>query len=245
MDAGWLKLYRSIRFWGWYSDPKVKAIFLDLLIDANTKNRIFKGSKVGRGESVTSLESLARRNGLSIQEVRTALKKLKRTGEISVCATNQYSLITVNNFEQYQGDDEGEQTQCAPVESEQKTETTEQPKSVQPPAIPIEWDKDVNVENFASFLKGESRTWREGAMMALRIGNDDKALDSLIDDFQANCIASGVKANKEKDVRSHFVNYARKALQAKRIESEKPKSKRSATDKFDKDISKKHFSDSW
>ena len=39
-----------------------------------------------------------------MQEVRTALKHLKSTGEITDKGYNKYRIITVNNWDLYQGD---------------------------------------------------------------------------------------------------------------------------------------------
>ena len=51
---------------------------------------------------VTSYEKLAVANGLTIQQTRTALKQLQLTGEIEYQTTNQYTVITVKNFNSYQ-----------------------------------------------------------------------------------------------------------------------------------------------
>jgi hypothetical protein len=43
--------------------------------------------------------------GLSEQQVRTALTKLKSTGEITSIATNKYTLVTIENWASYQSPD--------------------------------------------------------------------------------------------------------------------------------------------
>ena len=40
--------------------------------------------------------------GLSVQNVRTSLNKLKSTHEITSKTTNKYTYITINNFNDYQ-----------------------------------------------------------------------------------------------------------------------------------------------
>ena len=42
--------------------------------------------------------------GLTVQKIRTALTKLKSTGELTVKTTNKFSIITVTNYELYQSD---------------------------------------------------------------------------------------------------------------------------------------------
>lgn len=99
---GWIKLYRKLTDWEWYDDAVVKAVFIDLLILANHQDNTWHGQTVKRGSLVTSLATIAGRNGLSIQQVRTALNKLEKTGEINKQTTNKNTLIIVLNYEQYQ-----------------------------------------------------------------------------------------------------------------------------------------------
>lgn len=99
---GWIKLYRKLTDWEWYDDAVVKAVFIDLLILANHQDNTWHGQTVKRGSLVTSLATIAGRNGLSIQQVRTALDKLEKTGEINKQATNKNTLIIVLNYERYQ-----------------------------------------------------------------------------------------------------------------------------------------------
>ena len=55
-----------------------------------------------RGELITTLPSLAQELGFSVQNIRTALKHLEMTGEISERKTNRYRIIKVNNYDKYQ-----------------------------------------------------------------------------------------------------------------------------------------------
>lgn len=60
------------------------------------------GETIPRGSFVTSLDSLAKELGLTVQEVRTALKHLISTGELTSKSNNKYRIITVENYELYQ-----------------------------------------------------------------------------------------------------------------------------------------------
>lgn len=99
---GYIKLFRKLVDWEWYGDPVVKSVFIDLLINANYKVKQWQGQTVNPGELVTSVSSIAERNGLSVQQVRTALKKLEKTGEINKRSTNKNTLIIVLNYRRYQ-----------------------------------------------------------------------------------------------------------------------------------------------
>ena len=99
---GWIKVHRKLVDWEWYNDINVKVVFLHLLLTANHKEKQWKGQTILRGQKLTSIEHLADDVGLTIQQTRTALKKLKSTHEITIKTTNKNSLITIEKFNNYQ-----------------------------------------------------------------------------------------------------------------------------------------------
>ena len=102
ISRGYVRLFRQIDEWEWYDNPFVKAIFLHCLIKANDKAKKWRDLTLKRGQFVTSYEKLAAANGMTIQQTRTALKQLQLTNEIEYQSTNQYTVITVKNFNLYQ-----------------------------------------------------------------------------------------------------------------------------------------------
>jgi hypothetical protein len=103
--AGWLKLYRKLLKWEWYHDTNAKVLFLHLLLTANYEQAQCRGIIVCRGQVLTTIKGLSYELGLSVTQLRTAIRKLSSTGDISVTTSNKYTIITVTNFENYQGDD--------------------------------------------------------------------------------------------------------------------------------------------
>lgn len=101
-DKEYIKVFRKMLQWEWYTDSKTKALFLHCLLKANWKDTKWKGMVVKRGQFVTSLPSLSKETGLSIQEIRTALKHLKSTGELTDCVTRKFRIITVLFYDEYQ-----------------------------------------------------------------------------------------------------------------------------------------------
>lgn len=100
---GWIKLHRQLLEWEWYKDQNTKALFLHLLLIANFK----EGTKVlgfvlHKGQVITKLSKLSEETGLSVQQVRTALKHLLSSGEITQKVTNKFRIITVVNWAFYQ-----------------------------------------------------------------------------------------------------------------------------------------------
>ena len=119
---GYIKLYRKLIKWGWYQDNVVKSLFLHCLLMASFRDFDWMGKRLKAGQFITSYKSLSKDLGFSIQQVRTALKKLESTGEITSKSTNKYSVITVMNWENYQVDDIEDNTLSnIPSTNEQQT----------------------------------------------------------------------------------------------------------------------------
>ena len=103
---GYIKLFRKFTDWEWYNNINVKIVFLHLLLIANHKEKQWQGIKIDKGQVLTSLEHLSKEVGLTVQQTRTALTKLKSTYEITSKSTNKYTLITLVNWGKYQLDKE-------------------------------------------------------------------------------------------------------------------------------------------
>ena len=101
-EQGWVKLHRKFINWEWYDEPTVKSVFIDLILNANHQAAAWHGHEIEKGSFVTSVADIAARNGLTTQQVRSALKKLEKTGEISKKATNKNTLIIVLGYAKYQ-----------------------------------------------------------------------------------------------------------------------------------------------
>ena len=101
-NISFVKLYRKILGWEWYTDVPVKTLFIHLLIVANRYPTRWRGQEIKAGQKITSIANLAEETGLTLQQTRTALKKLEKNGELSIKSTNKFTLITVENYTRYQ-----------------------------------------------------------------------------------------------------------------------------------------------
>ena len=99
---GFIKIHRKMLTWGWYSDSVTKVVFLHLILTANFREQEWMGKTISPGQAVTSYAKLAADLGFSVKQVRTALEKLKKTGEVTIQSTNKYTIITIENWEKYQ-----------------------------------------------------------------------------------------------------------------------------------------------
>lgn len=100
--SGHIKIDRRILRWEWYRDRNTFKLFIHLILRANWKDGRFQGVEIPRGSLASSYQNLANETGLSVQNVRTAVKKLKDTGELTVSRQAKFSVFTVKNYDKYQ-----------------------------------------------------------------------------------------------------------------------------------------------
>ena len=109
-SKGWIALHRKLldkAIWT-ESTPEQKVILITLLLMANhaEKEWEWQGQKyvAKPGQFVTSLSKIAEvcGEGISFQNVRTALKRFEKYGFLTNESTNKNRLITINNWAFYQ-----------------------------------------------------------------------------------------------------------------------------------------------
>jgi len=108
--AGYVKLYRQMETWEWYLDVNTTKLFIHCLLRANHKPKKWQGETIETGSFITSLDKLSAETGLSVREIRTSLKRLKSTHEVTHETTSQYSVINVVKWADYQGQDDDSDT---------------------------------------------------------------------------------------------------------------------------------------
>lgn len=119
MDRGWIKIHRSlVKHPIWlHSTPEQCKILITLLMMANYYPNSWdwggKQFEVKEGQFVTSFRNLAKEcgDGISLQNVRTALKRFEKLGFLTHESTHHGLLITIENWGLYQGCDEEPNTQ--------------------------------------------------------------------------------------------------------------------------------------
>lgn len=104
-SKAWIKLNRNILKWECFKDPNVCHLWIYILLSANAFPNEWKGTKIKAGQFITSREHLSEETGLTVSQVRTALKILTERESIridTVKGKGGYTIITVLNYEQYQ-----------------------------------------------------------------------------------------------------------------------------------------------
>lgn len=99
---GYIKLHRSLLDWNWYDDVNTTRLFLHLLLTVNYEEKQWGKEVIKRGSRATGYVTLSRETGLTIQQVRTAVKHLELTGELTRKKEAKYTVFTINNYDKYQ-----------------------------------------------------------------------------------------------------------------------------------------------
>ena len=126
--SGFVKLNRGLNKWGWKTDPNMVALWVHLLTNASYEKNEFMGIKLEPGQLVTGRKKLSCETGISQRTIRTCLKYLKSTNEVTIKATPKYTIITITKWKEYQGRDQVSDQQVTskrPTSDQQVTTTKE------------------------------------------------------------------------------------------------------------------------
>jgi len=104
--SGWIKIHRKFLDWEWFNKSEAVHLFLYMLLKANHKDNKWQGNDVKRGQFISSLGNISSATGITIQQIRTILKKLEKTNEIVVKSTSQFTIVTICKYECYQDENE-------------------------------------------------------------------------------------------------------------------------------------------
>lgn len=105
-SKGFVKLDRKILDWEWYKNQNTKAVFIHCLLKANYKEKKYQGITIPRGSFLSSENTLAKELNLSRQNIRTAIKHLILTKELTKKLTKvqgtECTLFIVQKYDLYQ-----------------------------------------------------------------------------------------------------------------------------------------------
>ena len=99
----WVKIYRRLLDWEHFTEPTVLAVWMYLLLSAETKTRPLRGRRVTCGEVQTSYREMSAVTGLSHNTVKAAIGKLIASGEIRVETSIAGTRIMILKFSTFQG----------------------------------------------------------------------------------------------------------------------------------------------
>jgi hypothetical protein len=192
---GWIKLYRQLTnkaIWK-CSTPEQKVVLITLLLMADHKGNEWEwqGKKhiTKPGQFITSLKSIAEKagQGISIQNVRSSLKKFEKYEFLTNKSTKTGRLITIVNWEFYQAKSEESTDKSTNDQQRGNNEVTTNKN-----------DKECKEDIYSVFFetlwklypnkKGKSTVSKKSKKAIYEIGIEKmtKAIDNYKKDLQAN-----------------------------------------------------------
>ena len=103
-----LKLHRSILESAVFSDAETLRLWIYLLCKAATTDRqiLVEGKVVNlkRGQLITGRKKISEQLKMAESKVYRTLKTLETLGNVNIKPNNKFSLVTIENWEKFQGD---------------------------------------------------------------------------------------------------------------------------------------------
>ena len=158
--SGWIKIHRQIIDWEWFTDTTTFRVFLQLLLKANHKEKKYRGMVLKVGTIITSRDILAFETSLSVQQVRTALDKLKSTNEITIKTSSQGTIIEVVNYSKYQIVT-NEVTNKQPTSNQQVTTNKNEKKEKN--------EKEVILDSWIEYRKSAKKTLTQQSIKSILV----------------------------------------------------------------------------
>lgn len=122
---GWIKLYRKSLKSSVFDKPIVWKVWCWCLLKAThvEYKMPFKGADmvIESGQFVTGIEQASYELGMNPQQYRTAIKYLKSTNRITSKSTNKFTVITVENWDNFQSENLTNQQTNKPITNQQPT----------------------------------------------------------------------------------------------------------------------------
>ena len=101
-DYSWIKLPRTFCDWRWYKDSHMVLLYLHIILHASFSDKEIGEVVIKRGQMLTSYAQLCNNTGLSLQTVRTCIKKLLKTKQIKVLSCKHHTTISVVDYDNFQ-----------------------------------------------------------------------------------------------------------------------------------------------
>jgi hypothetical protein len=184
MDEGWISIMRRIRnHWIW-KDPVKFQWWIDILLEVNNAPaKVNMGNEIiecGRGQSLNSLGTWAKRWNVDISKVWRFFKLLKSDEMVKTENVKKTTRLTVCNYEYYQGVRKASEKQ---VKSKRK-QTIKSNKD----------NKEVELPPFYSLFENETVKKIYGKYGINRDSDDNKSGKYLIPQLSNNLTNEEKKA---------------------------------------------------
>ena len=162
--SGWIKIHRKFLDWEWFNKSEAVHLFLYMVLKANHKDNKWQGNDVKRGQFISSLGNISSATGITIQQIRTILKKLEKTNEIKVKSTRQFTIVTICKYECYQDEEE---TTNKPTTNHQQT--TNKQSTTNKNEKKEKNEKEVILDSWIEYRKSAKKTLTQQSIKSILV----------------------------------------------------------------------------
>ena len=162
--SGWIKIHRKFLDWEWFNKSEAVHLFLYMVLKANHKDNKWQGNDVKRGQFISSLGNISSATGITIQQIRTILKKLEKTNEIKVKSTSQFTIVTICKYECYQDEEE---TTNKPTTNNQQT--TNKQSTTNKNEKKEKNEKEVILDSWIEYRKSAKKTLTQQSIKSILV----------------------------------------------------------------------------
>jgi len=162
--SGWIKIHRKFLDWEWFNKSEAVHLFLYMVIKANHKDNKWQGNDVKRGQFISSLGNISSATGITIQQIRTILKKLEKTNEIVVKSTSQFTIVTICKYECYQDENEDANK---PITNNQQT--TNKQSTTNKNEKKEKNEKEVILDSWIQYRKSAKKTLTQQSIKSILV----------------------------------------------------------------------------
>lgn len=92
---------RTMLEWPWYDAPKMRMLFLHLLMVAETKERVWRDRTLRRGDVIVNYDILSTESGIPKKDLGTVINDLVEAEEIGICTVGDFVIISINNYDDF------------------------------------------------------------------------------------------------------------------------------------------------
>ena len=203
MKNSFIQLDRKILSWQWYRNANVFRVFIHCLLRANYKDHMFEDSLIERGSFATSYDKIGDSLGLSRQQVRTAMSKLKDSEILKTKATPKYLLVSIVKYSDYQGNYNKNNTEITPNQHENNTTITPSNNINN-----INNDNNIiEIEEAKKICLSDSK-WIEAVMNNFLL--NDHQFQEYINTFTNHATLNGTTSTSPEEYRQYFVRWYKK-----------------------------------
>jgi len=197
VHRGYVWIWRKISDSGILQNHKLTAFWIWCLIKASHKTHKlmvgFKEVELQPGQFIFGRRTAAKELKMSEQSLRTCLNSCKTSSKLTLEVTHQYSIITICNWELYQGSQNGSNPQTNPrLTHDQPTTNHKQ-----------ECNNGKNVKNVIKQLHGEFVLLTDEELIKLNDRYGKNVIQEQIDSMNSYAHQIGIKKFKGK-YKSHY-----------------------------------------